>query len=163
MSVEGAAKCDAVIVDDLTDRVLSHPITSERQVGSEYLFTTVLFLQEACNPNSCSFTNRIPSIRHKYHRACIAAIIHLCQCHLYFKMDSQNPQQPSKTERFIRSAGEVREDPDNKLWAPVRWVAELVQYLIAIIMVTIGESIRAIVSGESPRKRRARQEQSKSS
>ena len=69
--------------------------------------------------------------------------------------DSRKPQQPSKTERFIRGAGEVREDPDNRMWAPARWVVEMIQYLIAIIMVTIGESIKAIWSGEAPKKRRA--------
>ena len=73
--------------------------------------------------------------------------------------DTQKPQQPSKTERLIRSAGEVREDPDNKMWAPARWVVEMIQYLIAIIMVAIGESIKAIVSGESPKRRRAAKQQ----
>lgn len=42
--------------------------------------------------------------------------------------------QPSKTERFLRGAGQVREDPNQRLWAPARWVVQLVQYLIAIIM-----------------------------
>ena len=67
--------------------------------------------------------------------------------------DSQHVQQQSKTERFIRGAGEVREDPDNKMWAPMRWVVEMIQYLIAIIMVTIGEGFKAIFQGESHRKR----------
>lgn len=42
--------------------------------------------------------------------------------------------QPSRTERFIRSAGEVREDPAQRLWAPARWVVQMIQYLVAIIM-----------------------------
>ena len=73
--------------------------------------------------------------------------------------DTQSTQRSSRTERFIRGAGEVREDPDNKLWAPARWVVGLIQYLIAIIMITIGKSLEAIFSGETPKKRRtARQE-----
>ncbi|KAK5164903.1 uncharacterized protein LTR77_009567 [Saxophila tyrrhenica] len=63
-------------------------------------------------------------------------------------------QHPSTSERFIRSAGDVREDPNQRLWAPARWVVQMIQYLIAIIMVTIGEGIKAIFTGESPKKRR---------
>ena len=68
--------------------------------------------------------------------------------------DSHSQHQTSKTERFIRGAGDVREDPDQKLWAPARWVVQMIQYLIAIIMVTIGEGFKSIFSGKSSRSRR---------
>lgn len=67
--------------------------------------------------------------------------------------DSQHQQQSSKTERFIRGAGEVREDPEQRLWAPARWVVQMIQYLIAIIVVTIGEGFKAIVSGKTHKRR----------
>lgn len=66
-------------------------------------------------------------------------------------------QQPTTGERFMRGASEVR-DPEHKLWAPARWVAQMVQYLVAIIMLTIGKGIEAIFKGEKPRKRREREE-----
>ena len=69
-------------------------------------------------------------------------------------MADSGAHRESKTERFIRGAGEVREDPEQRLWAPARWVVQLIQYMIAIIMVTIAESLRAIFSGKSPSKRR---------
>lgn len=66
-------------------------------------------------------------------------------------------QQETTGERFMRGAGEVH-DPDHKLWAPARWVVQMVQYLVAIIMLTIGKGIEAIFKGEKPRKRKARDE-----
>lgn len=59
------------------------------------------------------------------------------------------------SSRFVRSAGEVQ---DKKLWGPAKWVVQLVQYMIAIIMLTIGEGIKSIFTGERPRKRRDREE-----
>ena len=41
----------------------------------------------------------------------------------------------SKTDRFIRGAGDVH-DPNKQLWAPARWVVQMVQYLIAIILIS---------------------------
>lgn len=35
----------------------------------------------------------------------------------------------------MRSAGTVN-DPDHKLWGPVKWVAQMVQYLIALVMIS---------------------------
>lgn len=63
-------------------------------------------------------------------------------------------QQPSKTERFIRGAGTVKEDDENRLWGPAKWVVQLVQYLVAIMIVTIGEAFKAIISGEKPKGRK---------
>lgn len=60
-------------------------------------------------------------------------------------------------ERFMRGAGEVN-DPDHKLWAPARWVVQMVQYLVAIIILTIGKGIEAIFKGEKSTKRKAREE-----
>lgn len=67
-------------------------------------------------------------------------------------MSSPAPQE-SSSQRFIRSAGQVRDDPSQRLWGPARWVVQLIQYMIAIIMVTIGEGIKSIFTGESPKKR----------
>jgi hypothetical protein len=44
-------------------------------------------------------------------------------------------QQDSATARFIRDAGTVQ-DPDHKLWAPVKWVVGMLQYMIAIVLVS---------------------------
>ena len=66
--------------------------------------------------------------------------------------DSQH--QPSRSERFIRSAGEVREDPNQRLWWPARVVVQLIQYLIALLMVTVGEAAKAIFKGDAGSKRR---------
>jgi hypothetical protein len=62
-------------------------------------------------------------------------------------------QQGSISSRFIRGAGEVQ---DRNLWGPARWVVQLVQYLIAIILVTIAEGFKAIVSGKKPSGRHRR-------
>ncbi|PPJ52386.1 hypothetical protein CBER1_09791 [Cercospora berteroae] len=67
--------------------------------------------------------------------------------------DSQQPSRQSKAADFMRGAGTVN-DPDKKLWGPARWVVQLVQYLIAIIMITIAEGFKSIVSGGSSRRRR---------
>ncbi|GIZ42426.1 hypothetical protein CKM354_000569800 [Cercospora kikuchii] len=67
--------------------------------------------------------------------------------------DTQQPSRQSKTADFMRGAGTVN-DPENKLWGPARWVVQLVQYLIAIIMITIAEGFKSIVSGGSSRRRR---------
>lgn len=62
----------------------------------------------------------------------------------------------ARSTRFMRGAGQVN-DPEGKLWAPARWVVQLVQYLIAIIMLTIGEGFKAIFSGQSPQHRRRKE------
>lgn len=85
--------------------------------------------------------------------------------------DTQQPSRQSKTADFMRGAGTVN-DPENKLWGPARWVVQLVQYLIAIIMISgflatfcavrrgtdrlaaIAEGFKSIVSGGSSRRRR---------
>ena len=64
-------------------------------------------------------------------------------------------EHPTTGERFMRGDGEVH-DPDHKLWGPMRWVAQMVQYLVAIIMLTIGKGIEAIFKGEKPKKRKER-------
>lgn len=69
--------------------------------------------------------------------------------------DRRTTQQPTTGERFMRGAGEVN-DPENKLWGPARWVVQMVQYLVAIIILTIGKGIEAIFKGEKPSKRKAR-------
>ncbi|KXT09482.1 hypothetical protein AC579_7829 [Pseudocercospora musae] len=48
--------------------------------------------------------------------------------------DSQSQSKESRAQAFVRGAGEVQ-DPEHKLWAPARWVVQMVQYLIAIIMI----------------------------
>lgn len=71
-------------------------------------------------------------------------------------MSDRHPshQHPSTTgERFMRGAGEVY-DPEHKLWAPMRWVVQMVQYLVAIIMLTIAKGIEAIFKGEKHREKR---------
>lgn len=69
-------------------------------------------------------------------------------------MADSSKHEETTTERFIRGAGEVREDPEHKMWAPARWVVQMVQYLIAIIVLTMVEGIRAIVTGEKPSKKK---------
>lgn len=61
----------------------------------------------------------------------------------------------TRTTRFMRGAGHVN-DPEGKLWAPARWVVALIQYLIALIMVTMGEGIKAIFSGKNQRRRQTK-------
>ncbi|CAK3749935.1 hypothetical protein AC578_6273 [Lecanosticta acicola] len=68
--------------------------------------------------------------------------------------DRPRPQQESRSSAFVRGAGEVR-DPEHKLWAPARWVASLIQSLVAVIIVTIGEGLKSIIKGE-PRTSRNR-------
>jgi hypothetical protein len=53
----------------------------------------------------------------------------------------------------MRSAGQVN-DPEDKLWAPARWVVQMIQYLIALIMLTLAEGFKAVVSGGKPQQRR---------
>lgn len=74
----------------------------------------------------------------------------------YSMADTHQRRQPSSSERFIRGAGTVREDPDQRLWWPARMVVQLVQYMIAIIMVTIAEGTKAIFKGGSARSNRRR-------
>ncbi|KAK4627051.1 hypothetical protein CLAFUW4_04742 [Fulvia fulva] len=69
--------------------------------------------------------------------------------------DSQQPSRDSRSGAFIRGAGNV--DPENKMWWPARWVAQMVQYLVAIVVITIAEGFKAIVSGEKPKGRRSKQ------
>ena len=61
-----------------------------------------------------------------------------------------NKQAQSKTGRIIRASGDVR---DESLPAPARWVVQLVQRLIAILIIMIGESFRAIFKGKRGRRR----------
>ena len=68
---------------------------------------------------------------------------------------SDSPESTRST-RFMRGAGQVN-DPEGKLWAPARWVVQLVQYLVAIIMLTIGEGFKAIFSGQNPQNRRRKE------
>ena len=63
---------------------------------------------------------------------------------------SDQPAGQSKTDRFIRQSGQVQ---NKNLWGPARWVVQMVQYLIAIVIITIAEGFKAIVTGESPHKR----------
>ncbi|KAM3424998.1 hypothetical protein BST61_g6968 [Cercospora zeina] len=67
--------------------------------------------------------------------------------------DSQQPSRQSKAAEFMRGAGTVN-DPEKKLWAPARWIVQLVQYLIALVMITTAEAFKSIVSGEGSRRRR---------
>lgn len=62
--------------------------------------------------------------------------------------------QESTSSRFMRGAGDVQE-PRGAMWAPMRWVISMIQYLIAIIMVTIAEGFKAIVSGKKPSGKRS--------
>jgi len=63
---------------------------------------------------------------------------------------TQSPSQ-SRTDRFMRGAGNVE---DTKLWGPAKWVVQLIQYMIAIVMVTMAEGVKAIFTGEKPQRRR---------
>ena len=70
-------------------------------------------------------------------------------------MADSSKQQETTSERFLRGAGEVREDPENKLWWPARVVVQMIEYLVAIMVLTMVEGIRAIVTGEKPSKKKA--------
>lgn len=61
----------------------------------------------------------------------------------------------TRSTRFMRGAGEVN-DPEGKLWAPARWVVQMIQYLIALIMLTVAEGFKAVFSGQKPPQRRKR-------
>ena len=60
----------------------------------------------------------------------------------------------SRTARLMRGAGTVQ---DKQLWGPAKWIVQLIQYLIAIIMITLGQAIKAIFTGATPRSRRGEQ------
>lgn len=72
-------------------------------------------------------------------------------------MSGQAPTQ-SKTDKFMRGAGDVR---DTNLWGPAKWVVQLVQYMIAIILLTIGEGFKAVVTGKKPEGRRRHEDDKK--
>jgi len=61
-------------------------------------------------------------------------------------------QRKGISDHIIEGAGNVKGQED--MPAPVRWVAELVQYLVAILMIAIGKAIEAIVKGGSEKSRR---------
>ncbi len=63
---------------------------------------------------------------------------------------SENPRDQSATARFIRASGQVQ---DKSLWWPARIVVQLVQYMIAILIVTIANAFKAIISGKGSHKR----------
>jgi hypothetical protein len=71
------------------------------------------------------------------------------------RMSSQ--QQPSTTStrstRFMRGASHVN-DPEGKLWAPARWIVQLIQYMIALVMLTLAEGFKAVFTGQKPSGRR---------
>lgn len=48
----------------------------------------------------------------------------------------------------MRGAGQVN-DPEGKLWAPARWVVQMVQYLIALVMLTVAEGFKAVFSRQN--------------
>ncbi|KAM0697498.1 hypothetical protein Q7P36_002352 [Cladosporium allicinum] len=66
-------------------------------------------------------------------------------------------QQPSTTStrstRFMRGASHVN-DPEGKLWAPARWIVQLIQYMIALVVLTLAEGFKAVFSGQKPSGRR---------
>lgn len=70
-------------------------------------------------------------------------------------MSSPSQQDSSTSTRFMRGAGQVN-DPEHKLWGPARWVVQMVQYLVALVVLTIAEGFKAVVSGKSPQHRRKR-------
>jgi hypothetical protein len=57
------------------------------------------------------------------------------------------------SSRFMRGAGQVN-DPEGKLWAPARWVVQLIQYMIALVMLTLAEGFKAVFTGKKPQHRR---------
>ncbi|KAK3081237.1 hypothetical protein LTS18_008815 [Coniosporium uncinatum] len=61
-------------------------------------------------------------------------------------------QRKGISDRIIEGAGTVKGQED--MPAPVRWVAELVQYLVAILLIAIGKAIEAIIKGGSEKSRR---------
>ena len=65
-------------------------------------------------------------------------------------MAESHSQQQSVSDRFLRGAGSVREDPENRMWAPARWIVQFFQYMIAVIVVAVAEALKAIVSGKKP-------------
>lgn len=69
--------------------------------------------------------------------------------------NQQKQHELTKTEQFIRDASQVK-DPDHKLWAPARWVIMMIQWMIAIIIVTMAKGLAAIFTkqrgGQSHRK-----------
>jgi len=67
--------------------------------------------------------------------------------------DAQQSTTSTRSTRFMRGAGHVN-DPEGKLWAPARWVVQLIQYLIALIMLTLAEGFKAVFSGKKPQGRR---------
>ena len=68
---------------------------------------------------------------------------------------SDRPGSTTST-RFMRNAGTVN-DPEHKLWAPARWVVQMIQYLVALIILTLAEGFKAVVSGKKPQQRRRKE------
>lgn len=58
-------------------------------------------------------------------------------------------QSKTKTQQIIENSGEVRGD----LPWPARWIVQLIQRMIAIMIVTMGNALEAIFKGEKPKKR----------
>lgn len=67
-------------------------------------------------------------------------------------MSDNQQTQHSRTSDFIRRAGEVQ---DKNLWGPAKWIVSMIQTLIALIMVTMGEAIAKIFTSEGTSRKKS--------
>jgi hypothetical protein len=71
-------------------------------------------------------------------------------------MSSQISTKPprSKTHQLFEGSGQVKGSDD--MSAPARWVAMLVQRLVALMLVAMGTALQAIFTGNKQKRQRER-------
>lgn len=65
--------------------------------------------------------------------------------------DERQQEKPSKTRKTFDVAGKVPDAERFKSFPPVIWVIELVQHLVAILILAIGRMIQLTFQREKPR------------
>ena len=63
----------------------------------------------------------------------------------------QSRQNPSKTQQFFEGSSHVR--GSENMSTPARWIAQMVQRLVALMLVAIGTALQSIFTRKSDRKR----------
>lgn len=63
-----------------------------------------------------------------------------------------NRQPPSKTEQFLQGASKA--PGGETLAAPIRWIAELIQTLVAVMIIAVGNAIKAAFSADGSHSKR---------
>ncbi|KAI9686632.1 MAG: hypothetical protein M1822_003643 [Bathelium mastoideum] len=64
----------------------------------------------------------------------------------------QSRQPPSKTQQIFEGSGHVR--GSENMSAPARWVTQMVQHLVALMLVAIGTALQSIFTRKNDKKRK---------